>query len=323
MERGIRRPPRGAFGVAIAVLIGLALGADGRAQTGGSREQAVKARKGPPMTAQEADEHPPADFPLRGKHRELSCDDCHLGKEPKPSCRTCHTPPHGPGFTKTCEDCHTAGMPFAQVKYAHPPKGLWAFHDEVACIGCHAKRLFKGTPRECASCHADYHKGALGRSCGTCHREPAWTVTRFNHSRAGFPLAGAHRAIECADCHRDRQSFRIVPRPSSCAGCHESAYRSSPFPHALYGAGRDCQTCHLQDGWEYAHSPAWFNIRSGDMAGIDCATCHQTSGNYAVYTCHACHQGHSGDHNGMCLDCHRGGFGEGGGDLVRKKVIKK
>jgi len=312
------------FGRIAAVLLGAAalaigLSAGGQVQT--AAPQAAKVRKGPPMTPQDADAHPPANFPLRGKHRELSCDDCHGAKDPKPSCRTCHTPPHEQGFSKTCEDCHTAGLPFAQVKFEHPEKGLWAPHGEVACIGCHTERRFKGTPRACVSCHSDYHKGAVGRDCGSCHREPAWTVSRFNHVRVGFPLAGAHRAIECADCHRDRQSFRIVPRPSSCASCHESAYRSSPFPHAAYGAGRDCQTCHLQDGWEYAHSPAWFNIKTGNMAGIDCATCHTTAGNYAAYSCHACHKGHSGDHNGQCLDCHRGGFG-GDGDLVRR-VIKK
>jgi len=155
--------------------------------------------------------------------------------------------------------------------------------------------------------HADYHKGSAARDCYVCHRQPAWTVNSFNHNTIGFPLMGAHRAFECGDCHRDVQSFRITPRPNSCAVCHESAYRSASFPHANYGAGKNCQECHLQDTWNYAHSPFWFNIQTGSMAGLECASCHKTAGKYADYTCHDCHKGHAGDRNGRCMDCHPGG----------------
>ena len=63
----------------------------------------------------------------------------------------------------------------------------------------------------------------------------------------------------------------------------------------------------MQDTWKYAHSPFWFNIQTGAMAGLDCVSCHKTSGQYADYTCHDCHKGHSGDRNGRCMDCHPGG----------------
>lgn len=301
--------------------LGILLGLSGSCRTQAPVLNAPRAQKWTPMTPQEADEHPPKDFPLRGKHRELSCEACHGDKEPTPSCRSCHTPPHGATLKKVCEDCHTAGLPFSNVKFKHSARGVWAPHTETACVQCHTEKIFKGTPRDCTACHSDFHKGAAGRDCAACHRDPAWRVSRFNHTQTGFPLTGTHRAIECGDCHRDLQSFRIVPRPSSCASCHDGDYRSSPFPHASYGASRDCQTCHLQDTWAYAHSPAWFNIKTGNMAGVACATCHTTSGNYAAYSCHACHKGHDSDHSGQCLDCHAGGFPGGGGGS--KIVIKK
>jgi len=207
-----------------------------------------------------------------------------------------------------CEMCHTPGLPFASVKFRHEAKDLFSLHQDVPCLKCHEDKKFLAANRNCTSCHEDFHGGSLGHDCFECHRSAAWEVARFNHNRTGFPLMGAHRALECGDCHRDLQSFKIVPRPSSCASCHEKDYRSSPFPHATYGAGTNCQECHLQDSWAYAHSPAWFNIQTGHHAGSSCAACHANPQDYRLYSCHACHEGHENDNGGRCLDCHPGGF---------------
>ena len=86
---------------------------------------------------QEIQDHAATGFPLNGRHAELECDACHGKKDPKPACQGCHTPPHDAKFKKACEDCHTAGMPFAQVKFRHPVKDLWAFHGDVGCLECH------------------------------------------------------------------------------------------------------------------------------------------------------------------------------------------
>jgi hypothetical protein len=268
-------------------------------------DQKIKTKEKP--SPDDVKEHAATGFPLEGRHAELACESCHGQKEPKPNCQTCHTPPHDAKFSHTCETCHTAGHPFTEVKFKHPAKGLFSFHQGIGCIPCHPNRQFLRASRNCTSCHADYHKGSAARDCYVCHRQPAWTVNSFNHNTIGFPLMGAHRALECGDCHRDVQSFRITPRPNSCAVCHESAYRSASFPHANYGAGKDCQECHLQDTWKYAHSPFWFNIQTGSMAGLECASCHKTAGKYADYTCHDCYKGHAGDRNGRCMDCHPGG----------------
>jgi hypothetical protein len=260
------------------------------------------------------DEHANTGFPLLGRHREIACDACHGETPPKPSCASCHRSPHGDGLKKTCADCHTPGLPFANVKFKHPAKDLFAFHQDVPCMKCHEGKNFEKANRNCTSCHEDFHKGSLGTDCYECHRSPVWSVTRFNHNMTGFPLMGAHRALECGDCHRDLQSFRIVPRPTQCASCHEADYRSSRFPHAAYGAGTNCQECHQQDTWAYAHSPFWFNVQTGTHAGVACGTCHGNAQNYKEYSCHACHAGHANDNGGRCLDCHPGGFPGGGGD---------
>jgi hypothetical protein len=259
------------------------------------------------------DEHADTGFPLLGRHREIPCDACHGATPPKPSCASCHRSPHGDGLKKTCEDCHTPGLPFTNVKFKHPTKDLFAFHQDVSCAKCHKGKNFQKANRNCTSCHEDFHKGSLGTDCYECHRSPIWSVTRFDHNRTGFPLMGAHRALECGDCHRDLQSFKIVPRPTQCASCHEADYRGSRFPHAAYGAGTNCQECHQQDTWSYAHSPFWFNIQTGQHAGVACATCHGNAQNYKEYTCHTCHAGHTNDNGGRCLDCHPGGFPGGGG----------
>jgi len=276
----------------------------------------------PPVRGQDADtsqsafvaEHANTGFPLLGHHAHMPCETCHGDKQPSPNCGSCHNSPHDPNFRKKCESCHTPGIPFPFVKFKHPAKDLFALHQDVPCVKCHESKKFLNADKNCTSCHADYHKGALGRDCYDCHRSASWNVTRFNHNMTGFPLMGAHRALECGDCHRDLQSFKIVPRPAGCASCHEKDYRSSRFQHAAYGAGMNCQECHMQDTWSYAHSPAWFNIQTGRHAGVACSTCHANAHDYREYSCHACHTGHSNDNNGRCLDCHPGGFPGGGGD---------
>ncbi len=300
----------------LSLLLGIVLLGSGCRSGSSSVQIRAKAAAGAIPDVKDVEEHKETGFPLEGRHRLLACASCHGEKNPKPECSACHIPPHGPKLRHPCESCHTAGHSFAEVKFRHPATGLFAFHSQVDCAQCHQDLKFGTANRDCSSCHADYHKGSVGRDCWVCHRQAEWTVTRFNHNGTGFPLMGTHKALECGDCHRDLQTFRITPRPAACDTCHAGAYRSASFPHAAYGAGRDCQECHLQDTWSYAHSPFWFNIETGQHAGIDCSACHQTAANYRQYSCHQCHQGHTGDRSGRCLDCHPGGFPKGSGGTV-------
>ncbi len=263
-------------------------------------------------------DHTRTGFPLTGRHAEIACRACHTDWQTKlrPACDSCHTSPHEPTLRMACTDCHDPTGPWDQLKYTHERKDLFVFHTLIRCNQCHLQHRFTAASTNCTSCHTDYHEGAMGADCYRCHRWPAWRVVSFDHAETGFPLVGAHLALECGDCHRDVQTFRIIPRPMQCADCHEKHYRTATFPHARYGAGLNCQECHLQDKWQGAHSPFWFNLQTGTHAGIACAVCHKVAGDMFQYTCHDCHRGHAGDRGGRCLDCHIGGFeieGEEGG----------
>ena len=262
-------------------------------------------------------DHSETDFMLTGVHRTTACEKCHKQKkysEASSECRACHKSPHDAKLKLKCDECHRAENAWTTIEYAHKEKELFVFHSTQPCTKCHVQKKFYTTSTNCISCHADYHKGSLGQDCYRCHRHAAWRVSNFDHDDSGFPLMGAHLALECGDCHRDLQSYRIVPRPTNCISCHEKDYRTAPFRHATYGAGIDCQECHLQDQWKYAHSPFWFNLQTGHHAGTSCQTCHKIANNYINYTCHDCHAGHSGDNGGRCLDCHPSGFPGGGQD---------
>lgn len=267
------------------------------------------------LTPEQADfNHADTGFVLNGRHAQLGCEACHgdMDRTLEARCDFCHRAPHDAGLRKACTDCHDPQRGWPGVSFRHPRRDLWTFHDRNACRTCHSQLRFTGLNRNCVSCHTDFHQGALGSDCFRCHNQPAWRVNRFRHEESGFPLMGAHLGLECGDCHRDLRSMRIIPRPDGCVSCHDGQYRSASFPHAAYGAGRDCQECHLQDSWSYAHSPYWFNIQSGPHHGVECASCHKVGRDFRRYSCHDCHRGHTGDHDGRCLDCHAGGFPTGG-----------
>ncbi len=255
-------------------------------------------------------DHSKTGFPLTGKHSELKCDACHKDwkRKLRASCESCHSNPHEKKSTRTCKECHDPKQPWAIVTYTHENTDLFAFHVTTQCSGCHLQKHFNKANIMCVNCHEDYHQGAMGQDCFPCHQSGDWNRTVFSHMWTGFPLVGAHLNIECGDCHRDLQTYRIIPRPMNCADCHEVHYRQSRFSHARYGAALDCQECHLQDKWQGAHSPFWFNIQTGTHAGLACGVCHKVASDYFQYTCHDCHEGHEGDRGGRCLDCHIGGF---------------
>jgi len=147
----------------------------------------------------------------------------------------------------------------------------------------------------CTGCHMDPHRGEFrdrmvakrsdgsAAGCEACHTTTTWKLNGFDHSATGFPLAGAHRGVACADCHRppnlettlQNVDFRAAPK--LCSGCHED-------PHAGQFAARrdvtDCSSCHNVGRWK----PADFdhNTRSafslqGAHQNVACGDCHRAS----------------------------------------------
>ncbi|MEK7704421.1 MAG: hypothetical protein AAB426_05635 [Myxococcota bacterium] len=127
-------------------------------------------------------------FPLRGAHRTVACDGCHvlgtyLGIPT--DCEACHSqdaarvidPVHTAELTP-CTRCH-AETGFVPVRGDHPLFPLVGRHRFVSCRNCHIGGTYLGTPNTCDACH-------MAR-----YLDPATTP---NHASAGYSTA-------CDDCH--------------------------------------------------------------------------------------------------------------------------
>jgi hypothetical protein len=237
------------------------------------------------------------------------------------SCRECHTDPHLGQFGKglvagqDCNACHREDSftpaDFAIAQHDQTRFPLTGAHSAVACRNCHSQfvtqlaagkqavraRVFHGTPMDCRNCHADVHRGAFDKSglpteiagqtdCARCHTTDRFDVLveeTFDHQLwTGYPLAGAHANVKCAQCHprsrtpddEGRTLARVAGR--DCQSCHQD-------PHVgQFGAPEqvDCARCHnVADGFRdlsFDHqTDSRFKLDS-THARLDCAKCHRS-----------------------------------------------
>jgi hypothetical protein len=173
--------------------------------------------------------HDLTDFPLRGKHRSVKCEQCHVGGDFKKKlahqfCRDCHQDAHAGQFARRagqggCESCHTVeGFVPSQFALAEHQKSAFPLsggHLAVPCGVCHTRQtsgkfagklLFVFPDRRCQACHQDVHAGQFVErmaksSCDLCHVNESWHQTRFDHNTARFALAGTHQKVACGKCH--------------------------------------------------------------------------------------------------------------------------
>lgn len=199
-------------------------------------------------------------FELAGGHAATACAQCHkpdLGQPPAAparyhfdslACVNCHQDPHQ-GETASqarqgCEVCHnvrswkeTAVFDHSKTKF-----DLQGAHRAVGCLECHRpvigagsrKIVFRGAPGDCIGCHADIHGGqfvSAGKASGclNCHNLTAWRPSNFDHEKqSSFSLKGAHEAVPCADCHREksmlagRMTVMYKQAPQRCSACHSN-----------------------------------------------------------------------------------------------------
>jgi hypothetical protein len=173
-------------------------------------------------------------------------------------------------------------------------------------------RIFHGTPSNCRACHTDLHRGAFdkpdlaaeidGRAdCLRCHTTERFDVLvddTFDHELwTGYPLAGAHADVKCAQCHTPSRAPDEQGRTFAWA------------------KGRDCQSCH-QD----PHLGQF-----GGPEEIDCARCHNVADSFQKLSFD--HQTDSrfkldGIHLRLdCAKCHRTYNLQNGGQVVRYKPL--
>ena len=266
--------------------------------------------------------HQQTQYPLGGRHALVACEKCHApaGNQTRykirfERCRDCHADSHraefsGPPHEERCQQCHTVNgwrpSTFTLARHAKSRWPLAGAHAAIACADCHhsqangqpAAGRFRFSDLSCAGCHADPHGGQFTRrviaqrpgaadaGCGSCHNLRRWRdVAKFDHSATMFPLAGAHRAVECRSCHRLQDSggsirnvvFRSAAR--ECAACHEDIH-GGQFAGARGGA--DCSRCHDVLKWKpslFRHDRDSEFALAGAHRGVACALCHTATRN--------------------------------------------
>jgi hypothetical protein len=257
--------------------------------------------------------HGRSGYPLEGRHAAVPCAKCHLpqGKATRykiafARCTDCHKDLHQEQFVASaggnrCDGCHTLkGFRPATFNLARHAKTRFALsggHRAVACDDCHKPAIasqpatvrYRFEDRSCVSCHEDIHRGQfkvrmaeMRAGCELCHTTAEWKqLSRFDHAKTAFALAGAHRGTPCSSCHKPPNlektlknvDFRAAAK--RCEECHEEIHGGQ---FAVRGKNTGCADCHNAAKWK----PSVFNhdtrtpfALKGAHKDVRCAACHK------------------------------------------------
>jgi hypothetical protein len=221
--------------------------------------------------------HDRTNFPLAGKHRTLTCVECHTNKvfEGTPTaCEACHWERRQDDRYRlrlgmTCGECHTP-QSWKKVdpnKWSHEAATGYkreGVHQFLDCEECHGTQGFKAQPTDCYGCHAadyqstqdpNHQQAGFPLDCTACHGTSftGWSGAKFNHT--GFALQGRHATASCSQCHKNGV---YAGTSTACASCHINDYNGTTDPnHRANGYSLECQTCHgtSATGWEHGPRP--------------------------------------------------------------------
>lgn len=126
------------------------------------------------VAAAETFNHP---SPLRGKHVQLSCNECHWrGRGLVAECATCHVHPKNAPMAFPCKQCHLKEQylkPIAECASCHPNRTelhLKPTHSGAQCATCHVPHKWAIDGRDiCLTCHQDKATHNPGGACKDCH----------------------------------------------------------------------------------------------------------------------------------------------------------
>ena len=211
------------------------------------------------------------------------------------------------------------GTDFDHLRTGFPLTGA---HTQVECQTCHARGVFKGTPRQCDLCHIQGNRmGASAKPnnhvqttqfCDQCHTNTvSWVGARFRHTgitpgscgtchngttATGKPAKHIQTTAACDTCHRTNAwipaSFNHASvTPGSCGTCHNGTTATGkPTNHVQTTSS--CDACHRTTAW----LPATFS--HANVAPGTCNTCHNgttatgkpTTHIATTASCDACHR---------------------------------
>ncbi len=204
-------------------------------------------------------------YKLVGKHSDVKCSECHkpeagktvaFGTERKKypvvhykpmstDCQSCHADddPHKGQFGSACNKCHVE-RGWKISKDFHKNFLLHGQHFALTCTECHIDdRRLAGMGDNCIGCHQkdDVHRGTLP-NCADCHRQQMWDQTKFRHAMT-FPLRGAHRTLDCVECHKNNV---YQGTPNNCFSCHWPDAAAVTAPVHGVTTHMNCFNCHNQ-----------------------------------------------------------------------------
>ena len=228
---------------------------------------------------------------------------------------------------------------FAQIS----PGDLTTAHADLEgmsnCTKCH-ELGDKVENSKCLDCHKEikslinaekgYHSSSdvRNKNCFKCHSEHHgrnfriinFDSKKFDHSKAGYKLEGAHAKAECKNCHQQKyiSDSEIKKRKgtylglnSDCLSCHEDFHQQT--------LGKDCASCHnavkFRPAKKFDHNKAKFKL-TGLHIKVDCVKCHQkekrNGKDFQVFkglafsNCSSCHKDvHKGKFGPDCQSCHQ------------------
>ncbi len=192
------------------------------------------------------------------------------------TCTNCHDRTDRSRQSALCLDCHKDIA--ADVRDRHGFHGRMPNAGAGKCIGCHTEHLGRD--------------GDIVRL----------NKLEFDHERTDFPLAGAHRALACASCHKSGEAYRKAQ--PACLSCH----KKDDYHDGQLAA--TCADCHNPDSWtgaRFDHNKTAFAL-TGAHLSVSCGGCH-LGGRYkpAPKTCVGCHatdDAHRGERGDDCGKCH-------------------
>ncbi len=282
-------------------------------------------------------------FPLKARHVEVACGKCHVKRADlvvyrfqDTSCAACHKDVHGGQFRgapyrNRCENCHTdkgfKPSTFTLAEHSTTPFPLEGAHMAIICSDCHRQPAGFGTAqpakyvfedRSCTACHEDPHKGEFAArmrtvsadgkpvGCRACHTTKTWhELQGFDHAATDFPLEGAHRAVECGQCHKagnlttGMKSVVYSTAPRECSACHEDIHGGQ---FSIDSKPTACGKCHRVLKWKpstFDHNTQSTYKLDGAHREVRCSLCHTTqrevAGRMVVFykptprECSACH----------------------------------
>lgn len=253
-------------------------------------------------------------YPLRGKHRDMKCIDCHKGDlykdKLKTDCNSCHRKDdkHKGNFGLKCEACHNE-QNWKEILFDHDKKTKYPLlgkHRDAKCVDCHKGNVYKEKLKtDCNSCHKkdDKHKGSFGAKCEGCHTERNWKEIPFDHDRkTKYPLLGKHRDVKCVDCHKgDLYKDKLK---TDCYSCHRKDDKHEGQ------VGKKCETCHRVQSWkktDFNHLMSRYPL-TGKHLLAECKKCHATlrykDAKLDCWSCHEKQDVHKQVFGKRCETCH-------------------